>query len=103
MLKRFYSNNTTREHPMLKKLVKHKGGQGVVFALVTTMVLILVGIIVVNSLIGSITPDTTWSTEANTTWDNTQTNIWLALGLVVVGIIIMGAVAILGMLRGGFK
>ena len=84
------------------RLRKNTKGQGVVFALVTMMVLILVAVIIVNALINSITPDTSWSEEANTTWANTQTNIWLALGLVVVGIIVMGAVAILGVLRGGF-
>lgn len=65
------------------------------------MVMILVGVIIVNSIVGSVAPDTTWSEEANTTWENTQTYIWLGFGLVVIGIIIIAAVAILTMLRGG--
>lgn len=85
----------------MKHFLKNKKGISVVYALITLMVLILVAIYIVVALTGSVTPDDTWSEEANTTWTNTQANIWLALGLIVVGIIIMGAVAILGMLRGG--
>lgn len=81
--------------------MKNLKGQGVIYVLITMMVTILVGIFIVNALIGSVTPDDTWSTEANTTWDNTQTNIWLAFSLVVIGIIIMGAMAILALMRGG--
>jgi ABC-type Fe3+ transport system permease subunit len=74
---------------------------GVVVALISMMVMILVGIIVVNALINSQTPDTTWSLKANETWAAVQTNIWIAFGLIVVGIIIVGAVAILSYLRFG--
>jgi hypothetical protein len=83
------------------RLLKDKKAQGVIFSLVTMMVMILVAIIIVNTLIGSVSPDDTWSEDANNTWAATQTNIWLALGLVVIGIIIMGAVAILSFLRVG--
>ena len=83
------------------RLLKDKKGQGVIFSLVTMMVMILVAIIIVNTLIGSVSPDSTWTEEANDTWDATQTNIWLALGLVVIGIIIMGAVTILSFLKRG--
>ena len=87
--------------PLNKLLRNRKGAGGVIFALISMMVMILVGIIVVVALTGSVTPDSTWSTSANTTWANTQSNIWLAFGLVVVGIIIMGAVAILSMMKFG--
>ena len=63
--------------------------------------MILVGVIIVNSIINSVDPDTTWSEEANDTWADTQTYIWLGFSLVVIGIIIVAAVAILSMLRGG--
>jgi ABC-type Fe3+ transport system permease subunit len=76
-----------------------KGAGGVVVVLISMMVMLLVGIIVVNSLINSQTPDDTWSTDANSTWDDVQSNIWIAFGLVVVGIIIVGAVAILSYLN----
>lgn len=88
------------EKPKMR-LLKNLRGQGVIYVLITMMVTILVGIFIVNALIGSVTPDDTWSTEANTTWTNTQTNIWLAFSLVVIGIIIMGAMAILAIMRGG--
>lgn len=86
---------------MSKLYHNKKGAGGVIYVLITMMVTILVGIFIVNALIGSVTPDSTWSTEANNTWENTQTNIWLAFSLVVIGIIIMGAMAILSMMRGG--
>lgn len=77
-----------------------KAAGGVVVALISMMVMILVGIIVVQALITSQT-QSGWSTNANTTWTSLQTNIWTAFGLVVVGVIIVGAVAILGYLRFG--
>jgi hypothetical protein len=71
------------------------------------MIMLLVGIIVVNALINSQTPDSTWSAKANTTWTSVQTNIWIAMGLVTVALIIVGAMAILSYLnmgtgKGGF-
>jgi ABC-type Fe3+ transport system permease subunit len=86
----------------LKSLRNNKiGAGGVVVVLISMMVMLLVGIIVVNSLINSQTPDDTWSEDANTTWSSVQTNIWVAFGLVTVGIIIVGAVAILSYLNFG--
>lgn len=86
---------------MRRLLKSKKAAGGVVIALISMMVMLLVGIIVVNALINSQTPDTTWSEDANTTWDNLQTNIWIAFGLIVVGVIIVGAVAILSYLKFG--
>lgn len=86
----------------LQKFAKSKAGAGgVIVVLIGMMVMLLVGIIVVNALINSQTPDTTWSEDANTTWTSVQTNIWVAMGLVAVGIIIVGAVAILSYLNFG--
>lgn len=86
---------------MLKKFLhSKKAAGGVIVALISMMVMILVGIIVVNALITSQT-QSGWSTDANTTWTNLKTNIWVAFGLVVVGVIIVGAVAILSYLRFG--
>lgn len=84
----------------LKKFLhSKKAAGGVVVALISMMVMLLVGIIVVNSLVNSQTPDSTWSADANNTWESVQTNIWVAFGLVTVGIIIVGAVAILSYLN----
>lgn len=86
----------------IQKFTKSKtGAGGVIVVLIGMMVMLLVGIIVVNALINSQTPDTTWSEDANTTWTSVQTNIWVAMGLVAVGIIIVGAVAILSYLNFG--
>lgn len=73
---------------------------GVLYVLITMMVMILVSIIVVNAIIGSVEPDDTWSAEANDTWDDTQTYIWLGFSLVVIGLVIVAAVSIMSMLKG---
>lgn len=88
-----------------KKLLRNDehGVGGVIYVLIGLMVMLLVGIIVVNALINSQTPDTTWSASANTTWASVQTNIWTAMGLVVVALIIVGAMAILSYLNMGGK
>lgn len=86
---------------MKNLLANKKGAGGVVVVLISMMVMLLVGIIVVNSLVNSQTPDSTWSEDANRTWASVQTNIWVAFGLVAVGIIIVGAVAILSYLNFG--
>lgn len=88
-------------NPIKRFLNSKYGAGGVIVVLIGMMVMLLVGIIVVNALVNSQTPDTTWSADANTTWTNVQTNIWVAMGLVAVGIIIVGAVAILSYLNFG--
>lgn len=88
-------------NPITKLIRSRKAAGGVVVALISMMVMLLVGIIVVNALVNSQTPDSTWSEDANTTWASVQTNIWVAFGLVAVGIIIVGAVAILSYLNFG--
>jgi multisubunit Na+/H+ antiporter MnhB subunit len=82
-------------------LSNRKGIGGVVYVLIGLMIMLLVGIIVVNALINSQTPDSTWSTKANATWASVQTNIWIAMGLVTVALIIVGAMAILSYLNMG--
>lgn len=84
-----------------KFITNRKGIGGVVYVLIGLMIMLLVAIIVVNALINSQTPDTTWSLKANTTWASVQTNIWIALGLVTVSLIIVGAMAILSYLNMG--
>ena len=87
-----------------KFFTNRKGVGGVVYVLIGLMIMLLVAIIVVNALINSQTPDSTWSLKANTTWASVQTNIWIALGLVTVSLIIVGAMAILSYLNmGGSK
>jgi ABC-type Fe3+ transport system permease subunit len=87
--------------PFLKLLKNKVGAGGVIVTLVSMMVMLLVGIIIVNALVNSQSPDDTWSEEANNTWASTVTNIWLAFSLVVIGLIIVGAVAILSYLNFG--
>lgn len=78
-----------------------KGIGGVIYVLLSLMIMLLVAIIVVNALINSQTPDATWSVQANATWASVQTNIWIALSLVTVALIIVGAMAILSYLNIG--
>ena len=85
-------------------LSNRKAAGGVVYVLIGLMVMLLVGIIVINALINSQTPDSTWSVKANATWTSVQNNIWIAMGLVVVALIIVGAMAIMSYLNiGGGK
>lgn len=84
-----------------KLLSNKKGVGGVIYVLLSLMIMLLVAIIVVNALINSQTPDSTWSASANSTWSSVQSNIWIALGLVAVALIIVGAMAILSYLNIG--
>lgn len=79
---------------------KRAEGQSVVGALVGIMVSLLVAIIVVMELINSQT-QAGWSADANTTWTALQTNIWVAISLLVIVPIIIGAVLILSYVRRG--
>jgi hypothetical protein len=90
-------------HVKNRFLSNKKGIGGVVYVLLSLMIMLLVAIIVVNALINSQTPDSTWSTKANSTWSSVQSNIWIALGLVTVALIIVGAMAILSYLNIGGK
>ncbi len=91
-----------------KKFMRDRRGVGgAVYVLIGLMVMLLVAVIVVNSLVNSQTPDDTWSAQANATWASIQQNIWIALGLCTVALIIIGAMAILSYLNlnskgGGF-
>lgn len=85
----------------MKLFANRKGMGGVVYVLIGLMIMLLVGIITVNALVNSQTPDSTWSLKANSTWTSVQTNIWIALGLVTVALIIVGAMAILSYLNIG--
>lgn len=62
-------NLLTEVNENMKSFLKDKrAAGGVIVALISMMVMILVGIIVVNALINSQVPDTTWSLKANQTW-----------------------------------
>ena len=74
--------------------------RGVVGVLISIMVMMIIGIVVVQSLIASQT-QAGWSASANSTWTTLQSNIWVAFTLLVIIPIIIGAVAILGYLRFG--
>jgi small-conductance mechanosensitive channel len=86
---------------MVVKNMAGKGlGAGVVGILITLLVTMIIGIIVIQALISSQT-QAGWSLAANSTWTALQSNIWIALTLMVIIPIIIGAVAILGYLRFG--
>ena len=91
---------------LAKSLLKDKRasagmGSGVVGTIIGIMVSLLIAIIIIVNLVNSQTPDATWSADANTTWASLQTNIWVALGLLVIVPIIIGAVIILSYVRRG--
>jgi len=60
----------------------------------------LIGIVVINSLISGVN-QSGWSAQANQTWQNLQSNIWVAFGLLVILPLIIGAVIILKYVGGG--
>lgn len=72
--------------------------RGAVVAVLTTVIMLYVGLLVIVNFLSQATPDSTWSTEANTTWTNAQTYTWLAFGFIALGIMILGVVAILAAL-----
>ena len=74
-----------------------RGFTGVFVGIVITM---LIGIIVINSLISSVN-QSGWSAEANQTWSNFTSNIWVAYGLLVILPLVVGAVIILKFIGGG--
>lgn len=74
-------------------------GAGVIGVLVGLMVAMLIGIIIIVNLIGSQTPDATWTKKANDTWTSLQANIWIALTLCVIVPIIVGAVVVMSYVR----
>lgn len=76
------------------------GGGGIVGTLVGILVSLLIAIIVVMALIGS-QSQAGWSAAANTTWTSLTSNIWIALTLLVIVPIVIGAAAILYYVRRG--
>lgn len=71
---------------------------GIIGALVGILVSILIGVVVVQSLVSSQT-QAGWSATANSTWLALQGNIWVALGLIIIVPVIIGAVVILQYVR----
>lgn len=84
---------------IVRNTVAQAGGN-VVGVLVGLMVSLLIAVVIVMNLITSQT-QAGWSTEANATWASLQANIWVALALLVIAPIIIGAVIILGYVRRG--
>lgn len=72
--------------------------QAIVVALISLMVMVMVGVIVVQNLINS-QDQADWSADANDTWSELQTNIWVAFTLLIIAPIILAAVAIMSYLR----
>lgn len=80
--------------------IRAQAGGNVVGVLVGLMVSLLIAVVIVMNLITSQT-QAGWSLEANNTWTSLQANIWVALALLVIAPIIIGAVIILGYVRRG--
>ena len=76
------------------------GGIGSIAAIVSIAVAMLIGIIVIQSIIGGV-KQTGWSQQANATWSSVVSNIWVAFGLLVIIPLIVGAVIILRIISGG--
>ena len=76
----------------------HRGG--VIGVIIGIMVSMLIGLIVINALIGSVS-QAGWSAQANETWASLQSNIWVAYTLLVIIPIIVGAVIIMRYIGGG--
>ena len=63
------------------------------------VITMLIGIVVINSLISSVN-QSGWSAQANQTWANFTSNIWVAYGLLVILPLVVGAVIILKFIGG---
>ena len=76
------------------------GMRGIAGVFVGIAVAMLIGIIVIQAIIGGV--DTTnWSQQAKGVWDSVISNIWVAFGLLVIIPLIIGAVIILRIIGGG--
>lgn len=79
---------------------KRAEANGIIVTVLLMIIMIFVAIIIVTRFINSVTPDETWTDEANDTWDDAQANTWFALGFVVLGIIIAAAWFVISLVRG---
>ena len=73
------------------------GIAGVFVGIALTM---LIGIIVIQGVIGGVN-QAGWSSQANSTWSGVVSNIWIAFGLLVIIPLVVGAVIILRIIGGG--
>ncbi|MGF3521894.1 MAG: hypothetical protein ACQXXJ_02210 [Candidatus Bathyarchaeia archaeon] len=86
---------------MKRFIANRRGVGGVIYTLIVLMVMLLVAIITVNAVVNSQTPNSTWSAQANATWAQVQSYVWVALGLASVSLIILGAVSLINYLNVG--
>jgi len=77
-----------------------RGVGGIAGAFVGIAVAMLIGIIVIQGIIGGV-KQTGWSAQANSTWSAVVSNIWVAFGLLVIIPLVVGAVIILQIIGGG--
>lgn len=80
--------------------LENRRAAGVVFAVVTMMVMLLIATIIVVYITNSIQPDENWTDQANNTYDSLVRNIWIALGLLAIGIIVAAAYSIVAFVGG---
>ena len=79
-----------------------RGVGGIAGIFVGIAVTMLIGIIVIQAIIGGVN-QAGWSQQANSTWAAVTSNIWVAFGLLVIIPLIVGAVIILRIIGGGEK
>ena len=77
-----------------------RGVGGIAGVFVGIAITMLIGIIVIQAIIGGVNQKG-WSAQANATWSAVVSNIWMAFGLLVIIPLIVGAVIILRIIGGG--
>ena len=76
------------------------GVRGIAGIFVGIAITMLIGIIVIQGVVGGVNT-TSWSTDAKNTWNAVISNIWIAFGLLVIIPLVIGAVIILRIISGG--
>jgi hypothetical protein len=84
------------------KLMSMGGIRGIAGVFVAIAVTMLIGIMVIQGIVSSVST-TGWCSTAVSTWNSVQTNIWAAFGLLVIIPLVVGAVIILRVISGGGK
>jgi len=74
--------------------------RGIIGVIIGIVISILVGIIVVSSIISGVNTSS-WSSQAQQTWTQLQTNIWIVFGLLVILPLIIGAAVLMRYMGGG--
>jgi len=74
--------------------------RAVIGTIVGIIISFMIGLVVIGTLINSV-DRSGWSAQANTTWTTLVNNVWTVFGLLVIIPLIIGAVVLLRLFRGG--